>query len=112
MVIRQCRLSIRYGIGFLMRLFLDDDFKPEYLEIPAAVHSGEYYVNMMQAWFYATALTKQWDIAIGYLLNDRLDPWTHNKTIQKARESYRITDEQKAYLKTLKKQPGFRTKNI
>ena len=92
----------RFGIGMLMTHFLEEDFRPEYLEIPAAVHSGEYYVNMMIAWFYATALAKQWDAAIGYIEGQRLDPWTHNKTIQKARESYRITPEQKEYLKTLK----------
>ena len=85
-----------------MRWFLDEDFQPEYLEMPAAVRSGEYYVNMMTAWFFATALAKQWDAAISYLEQNRLDPWTHNKTIQKARESYRITPGQKEYLKTLK----------
>ena len=94
--------TCRFGIGMLMTHFLEEDFRPEYLEIPAAVHSGEYYVNMMIAWFYATALAKQWDAAIGYIEGQRLDPWTHNKTIQKARESYRITPEQKEYLKTLK----------
>ena len=76
---------------------------PEYLEMPAAVRSEEYYVNMMTAWFFATALAKQWDAAIPYLEQKCLDPWTHNKTIQKARESYRITPEQKEYLKTLKR---------
>lgn len=95
--------TCRFGMGMLMTHFLDEDFRPEYLEIPAAVHSEEYYVNMMIAWFYATALAKQWDAAIGYMEEQRLDPWTHNKTIQKARESYRITPEQKEYLKTLKR---------
>lgn len=95
--------TIRFGIEMLMSHYLDDDFKPEYLEIPAVIRSDEYYVNMMIAWFFATALTKQWDSTISYIENNRLDKWTHNKTIQKARESYRITDEQKAYLKTLKK---------
>ncbi len=94
--------TCRFGMGMLMTHFLDEDFRPEYLEIPAAVHSEEYYVNMMIAWFYATALAKQWDATIGYIEEHRLDPWTHNKTIQKARESYRITPEQKEYLKTLK----------
>ena len=94
--------TIRFGIEMLMSHYLDDDFRPEYLEIPAKVHSDEYYVNMMIAWFFATALTKQWDSAIQYVENVRLDKWTHNKTIQKAVESYRITDEQKTYLKTLK----------
>ena len=94
--------TCRFGMGMLMTHFLDEDFRVEYLEIPAAVHSEEYYVNMMIAWFYATALAKQWDATIGYIEDQRLDTWTHNKTIQKARESYRITPEQKEYLKTLK----------
>ncbi len=85
----------------LMSHFLDEDFKTEYPEIPAAVRSEEYYVNMMVAWFFATALAKQWDAAIPYLEQGKLCEWVHKKTIQKARESYRITDEQKSYLKTL-----------
>lgn len=92
----------RFGMEMLMTHFLDEDFRVEYLEVPATVHSEEYYVNMMIAWFYATALAKQWDATIGYIEDQRLDTWTHNKTIQKARESYRITPEQKEYLKTLK----------
>ena len=95
--------TCRFGMEMLMSFYLDDDFKPEYLAIPAAVRSDEYYVNMMTAWFFATALAKQWDAALPYLENNALDVWTHNKTIQKARESYRITDEQKAYLNTLKR---------
>ena len=94
--------TCRFGIGMLMRWFLDEDFQPGYLELPAAVRSEEYYVKMMTAWFFATALAKQWDAAIPYLEQNRLDTWTHNKTIQKARESYRITTEQKEYLKRLK----------
>lgn len=94
--------TCRFGMEMLMTHFLDEDFRVEYLEIPATVHSEEYYVNMMIAWFYATALAKQWDAAVGYIEKKCLDPWTHNKTIQKARESYRITREQKEYLKTLK----------
>ena len=74
----------------------------EYLEIPASVRSEEYYVKMMVAWFFATALAKQWDQAIPYIEQRRLASWTHNKTIQKAIESYRITPEQKEYLRTLK----------
>lgn len=93
----------RFGIEMLMTYFLDEDFKPEYLEIPAKVKSDEYYINMMLAWFFATALAKQWDDTVNILLNNRLDAWTHNKTIQKARESFRITDEQKDYLKKLKR---------
>jgi len=94
--------TIRFGIEMLMSHFLDEDFKPEYLDIPAAVRSDEYYVKMMQAWFFATALAKQWDSTVPYLQNNSLDDWTHNKTIQKARESYRITEEQKNYLLSLK----------
>ena len=93
--------TIRFGIEMLMSHYLDEDFKPEYLEIPAKIRSKEYYVNMMAAWFFATALAKQWDATIPYLEQGRLDEWVHKKTIQKARESYRITDTQKAYLKTL-----------
>ena len=93
--------TIRFGIEMLMSHFLDEDFRAEYLEIPAAVHSEEYYVNMMIAWFFATALAKQWDAAVPYLEQGRLDEWVHKKTVQKARESYRITDEQKAYLKAI-----------
>lgn len=92
----------RFGMEMLMRWFLDEDFRPEYLKMPASVRSEEYYVNMMIAWFFATALAKQWDAAIPYLQNPVLEPWTHNKTIQKARESFRITPEQKEYLKTLR----------
>lgn len=93
----------RFGIEMLMSHYLDDDFKPEYLDIPASVHSEEYYLKMMIAWFFATALAKQWDVTIPYIENNKLDTWVHNKTIQKARESYRITDAQKEYLKTLKR---------
>lgn len=92
----------RVGTIFLMKFFLDSDFKPEYLELPAAIRSTEYYVNMMTAWFFAEALTKQWDYAIPFILEHRLDSWTHNKAIQKAIESRRITQEQKDYLRTLK----------
>ena len=94
--------TCRFGIEMLQTHFLDDDFKAEYLEIPAVVRSEEYYVNMMIAWFFATSLTKQWDATVPYIEKQRLDKWTHNKTIQKARESYRITDEQKKYLNTFK----------
>ena len=95
--------TCRFGIEMLMSHFLDDDFKPEYLDIPASVHSEDYYARMMVAWFFATALAKQWGAAVKYVEDNRLDTWTHNKTIQKARESYRITPEQKEYLKTLKR---------
>ena len=94
--------TCRFGIGMLMSHYLDKDFKAEYLEIPASVRSEEYYVKMMIAWFFATALAKQWDATIPYIEQRRLAPWTHNKTILKAIESYRITLEQKEYLRTLK----------
>lgn len=95
--------TCRFGLEMLMSHYLDGDFRPEYLEIPAAVHSEEYYVQMMIAWFFATALAKQWEAVIPYIEENRLDTWVHNKTIQKARESYRITPEQKEYLKTKKR---------
>ncbi len=94
--------TVRFAIGKLMQLFLDEDFKPQYLEMVAAVHSEEYYINMMIAWYFATALAKQYEGALPYIEKNRLEKWTHNKAIQKAIESYRITDEQKAYLRTLK----------
>ena len=94
--------TCRFGIKMLMSYFLDDDFKPEYLEIPLSVTGEDYYVNMMVAWFFATALAKQWDVTIQYIEDQRLDTWTYNKAIQKARESKRITPKQKEYLKSLK----------
>ena len=93
---------MRYGMGVLMSLYLDEDFQPEYLEWVTAVRSEEYYVNMMIAWYLATALAKQWDLTIPYLEEKRLPEWVHKKTIQKAIESYRITPEQKVYLRSLK----------
>ena len=114
----------RFGMEMLMTHFLDEDFCPEYLEIPTqtdrecekdpserqqsgkqtvSANSDEYYVRMMVAWFFATALAKQWEATIPYLEQQRLEPWTHNKTIQKSIESYRVTDSQKAYLRTLKR---------
>ena len=94
--------TIRYGIDLLMALYLDEDFRPEYLELAASVTSEEYYVKMVIAWYFATALAKQWDAAIPYIEQRRLSDWVHRKTIRKAIESYRITKEQKDYLRTLK----------
>lgn len=94
--------TCRFAMLTLMKHFLDEDFKTEYLKMPASVHSDEYYVNMMIAWYFATALAKQWDATISYFEQPVMDKWTHNKAIQKARESYRVTKEQKEYLKTLK----------
>lgn len=95
--------TIRFGIEMLMCFYLDEDFKPEYPDAVANVRSEEYYVNMMIAWYFATALAKQYDKVLPYLTQNRLDIRTHNKTIQKAVESYRITKEQKEFLKTLKR---------
>lgn len=94
--------TIRYGIEMLMNLYLEEDFKPEYPKLVAAVQSEEYYVNMMIAWYFATALAKQWDAVIPYLEQRKLSTWVHRKTIQKAVESYRISNEQKIYLKNLR----------
>ena len=92
----------RFGIEMLMSYYLGDAFDPSQLARVAAVSSEHYYVRMMQAWYFATALAKQYDSAVRVLEERRLDKWTHNKTIQKACESYRVSDEHKAYLKTLK----------
>ena len=92
----------RYGMGVMMRMFLDEDFKEEYIQLVAGVKSEEYYVNMMIAWYLATALAKQWTATIPYLEERRLSEWVHRKTIQKAVESYRISPEQKIYLKSLR----------
>ena len=94
--------TIRFAVGMLMEHFLDEDFDLKYPEMVARIRSEEYYVNMMIAWYFATALAKQYDAVLPFLTEKRLQVWTHNKTIQKAVESYRITDEQKTYLKTLK----------
>ena len=94
--------TIRFGIGMLMQYYLDDKFKEEYLELVSKIKSDEYYIKMMIAWYYATALAKQYDKTLPYIENNKLDKWVHNKTIQKAVESYRITEEQKEYLRKLK----------
>ena len=94
--------TIRFGIKMLMEHFLDDDFDLQYPEMVASVRSEEYYVNMMIAWYFATALAKQYDSILPYIEEKRLDTWTHNKAIQKSIESYRITDDQKSYLRSLK----------
>ena len=95
--------TIRFGIGMLMQHFLNEEFKEEYLSLVSNIKSEEYYVNMMRAWYFATALTKQYESAIKYIESKKLDIWTHNKAIQKAIESYRIETEQKVYLKSLKR---------
>lgn len=94
--------TVRFGIGMLLEHFLDEDFEPAYPEMVAGIRSEEYYVNMMIAWYFATALAKQYDAVLPFLENNRLAPWTHNKAIQKALESARLSADQKDYLKTLK----------
>ena len=94
--------TVRFGIGMLMRFFLDENFETKYLDLVSSVKSDEYYINMMRAWFFATALAKQYEQTFIYIKNYSLDKWTHNKTIQKANESFRITKEQKEQLKKYK----------
>lgn len=94
--------TVRFGLEMLMSFYLDECFRPEYLDWAAEVKSEEYYVRMMVAWYFATALAKQYDAALPYLTSRRLEQWTHNKTIQKAVESYRITPEQKDALRALR----------
>jgi 3-methyladenine DNA glycosylase AlkD len=94
--------TVRFAIGMLMRYYLDGRFSLEYPEIVASVRSEEYYIRMMIAWYFATALAKQYDAVLPFLEKKALEDWTHNKAIQKSLESYRITPEQKVYLKTLK----------
>ena len=95
--------TVRFGIEMAMTHYLDEDFDRGFASKVARLRSSEYYVNMMIAWFFATALTKQWNSAIGYIEEKRLDRWTHNKTIQKAIESRRVSEEKKAYLRTLRR---------
>ena len=94
--------TIRFGVNMLMQYYLEDAFRMEYPEKVAQIRSKEYYVNMMRAWYFATALAKQYDKILPFIEKQKLDVWTHNKTIQKAIESYRITPEQKEYLRGLK----------
>ena len=94
--------TVRFGIGMLMEHFLDEDFDIRYPEKISKIRSEEYYVNMMIAWYFATALAKQYDTILPFIEDKKLSAWTHNKAIQKSVESYRITDEQKKYLRTLK----------
>jgi len=95
--------SVRFGIGMLMQHFLDDgSFHPRFHDAVCAIHRDEYYIRMMQAWYFATALAKQHDATLPYLDGQHLAPWTHNRAIQKAIESRRITPEQKDFLRTLR----------
>ena len=93
--------TVRFGILMLMTHFLDEDFDEKHLEAVSKIKSDKYYINMMIAWYFATALAKQWESAVKYIENDSLSDWVRKKTVQKARESYRITEKQKEYLKNL-----------
>ena len=95
--------TVRFGLEMLMVFYLDESFSAEYLEDAARVTGGKYYLDMMKAWFFATALSKRYDETVSYIEQNRLDRWTHNKTIQKAVESLSVSDKRKAYLKTLKR---------
>ena len=95
--------TVRFGTGMLMRWFLDGDFDIKYAKKVAKIRSGEYYINMMTAWYFATALAKQWDACVPFIENGALPVWVHNKAIQKSVESNRVSPEHKAYLKTLRK---------
>ena len=94
--------TVRFAVGMLMEHFLDANFDPAYLEWVSELRSGEYYVNMMIAWYFATALAKQYEAVLPYIRDHRLSPWTHNKAIQKAAESFRVPPERKAELKAYK----------
>ena len=94
--------TVRYGLVTLLNNFLDGEFRPEMLELAAGIRSGEYYINMAIAWYFSIALVKQYAAALPYILEQRLDKWTHNKAIQKAIESYRVSPERKEYLRGLK----------
>ena len=95
--------TMRFAMGILMNRYLDEAFFPEALDWVADIRSEEYYMRMMQAWYFATALTRRYDEALPYIEQGRLEKWTHNKTIQKAKESFRVSEEHKAYLNTLKR---------
>lgn len=95
--------TVRFGLGMLMKYCLDDRFESEDLDLAASVASDDYYVRMMAAWYFATALAKQYESVVPYLENGRIEEWTHNKTIRKAIESYRISEERKQFLRTLKR---------
>ena len=95
--------TVRFGIGCLMNYFLDEHFLPEYFDLVLNVNNGDYYVKMMKAWYFATALAKQKNHALKIISEHKLDQWTHNKTIQKAIESYRISPDLKSHLRTMKR---------
>ena len=94
--------TARFGLRMLMNEFLDNDFRPEYLALAASNPGEDYYLKMMVAWYFATALAKRYDETVPYIENRALDPWVHKKAIQKALESFRVTPEHKTYLKSLR----------
>lgn len=94
--------TVRYGLVTLLNNYLDDEFRPEMLELSAGIRSDEYYISMALAWYFSIALVKQYDAALPYITEHRLEKWTHNKAIQKAIESYRVSPERKEYLRGLK----------
>ena len=94
--------TVRFAIGMLMQHFLDARFSTDYADMVAEIRSEEYYIKMMIAWYFATGFAKQYERMLPYLENRKLDAWTHNKTIQKSIESYRISDQQKQYLRSLR----------
>ena len=94
--------TVRYAVGLLNSFFLDDAFENEHLSLVSGIKSDEYYINMMIAWYFATALSKQYDSAVKIIEEKALDKFTHNKAIQKACESFRVSDNHKSYLRTLK----------
>lgn len=95
--------TVRFGIVMLMTFYLEEEFEVEYLEWVAGIQSDDYYIKMAIAWYFATALAKQYTCAVKYLEENRLEQWTHNKAIQKAVESYRVAENQKTYLRTLRR---------
>lgn len=95
--------TVRFGMGCLMNYFLDEDFLPEYFDLILNVNMDDYYIKMMKAWYFATALAKQFNFAINIIKENKLDQWTHNKTIQKAIESFRIPSDIKVQLRTMKR---------
>ncbi|WP_029231964.1 DNA alkylation repair protein [Butyrivibrio sp. VCB2006] len=94
--------TARFGIRMLMNEYLGDDFKEEYLELVASKKGDDYYLKMMVAWYFATALAKRYDESVKYIEEKKLDDWVHKKAIQKAVESYRVSDEHKEYLKSFR----------
>ncbi len=101
--------AVRFAVGMLMTNGLHEHFRPEFNELVAGIRSGEYYINMMRAWYFATALAFRWEETLPYLREKRLDPWTHGKTIQKAIESYRVSDAHKQILRSLRLSPAAKT---